>query len=186
MPISKETERTATYSLVKPGKDGQITTSRIKKHTSIREVTSEVNTTSLNVTSAAGHLRLAQAALEREEWILGDSELAAVPNSVMHQNSEGNMPLLKARENLMLARARVLEDKPGAAEAPLRAAAQALAEFERLSPGPRTVKAEAIRQEIDVYVRHVREDHANAIAQIDLWLDPINEWSRQVYGNVLP
>jgi hypothetical protein len=86
------------------------------------------------------------------------------------------MPLLKARENLELARARVLEDQYKDAAAPLRAAAEALADYARQFPGPRADQAESLRKDIDAFAKRVRERPTDTVDRINSWLDPVNTW----------
>ena len=86
------------------------------------------------------------------------------------------MPLLKVRQNLQLAKARVLEDKYKEAAAPLRAAAEGLAQYQLLFPGPRAETAEAMRQEMETYARNIARDHVRAADKIDDWLQPVQQW----------
>ncbi len=180
VPVAKDIEKTTTYTPVKRGKDGEIIAKRLKKNTSIREVDTDTTTSQLDITASAERLARAEMAVQRGDWTTADTELAAIPNSIIRTQVEGNMPLLKARDNLMLARSRILGDQYKDAAAPLRAAAEALADFEKLSPGPQAEKAEAMRQEIEAYSQRVGRQHTHAIDRIDAWLDPINHWLQAV------
>jgi hypothetical protein len=86
------------------------------------------------------------------------------------------MPLLEAHQYLMLARSQVLEQKYPEAMAALSTAAQALAFFERLEPGPNGQSAEYMRQQIEQYTEVMSSDHSDAISRIDDWMSRIRKW----------
>jgi len=176
--VSKDVEKTTTYTPLKPNK--QMTAARLKHDTSIREVEANVDTAMLDVTSSAERLRSAQAAVQQQDWTTADTALTAIPNSIIRKHVEGDMPLMKVRENLNLARARVLEGKYNDAKAPLRAAAQALADYEKLSPGPHSERAASMRQAMEEFANHVPHNQDEATTKIDLWLDPVNSWYNEV------
>jgi hypothetical protein len=175
VPVHTEIETTSTYTPVKHN-TGEITTSRMKKETSIRDVQGEVTNANLNVTAAADFLAQAQTAVERDDFAAASSALGSVSSSIVTTRVQGNMPLLKARENLELARARVLEGKFSNAVVPLRAAAEALDQYARDFPGPNAERAEDMRAEIDSYATNIARRHDDAVVYIDSWLDPVNQW----------
>jgi hypothetical protein len=83
------------------------------------------------------------------------------------------MPLLVARQSLLLAQSRILEANSVAAVEPLSTAARALAAFETQEPGPNGQTAEYMRQQIDDYSHVVAGDHSDALSRIDDWLKRI-------------
>lgn len=83
------------------------------------------------------------------------------------------MPLLVARQSLLLAQSRILEANYQAVVEPLSAAARALAAFETQEPGPNGQTAEYMRQQIDDYTHVVAADHSDALSRIDDWLKRI-------------
>ena len=174
--ISQSVETISTYSPVKGRTDGLFEAKRLKKDSTVRDVDATITTESLDVTSASAHLDAAQEAVVRADWPAADSELGAIPNSIIRTRVEGTMPLLEARQNLRLARMRVLEDKYKDARAPLEAAVQNLAEFEKLSPGPHAQDAAYLREKIEAYAHVISRHPADALMQIDAWLDPIEKW----------
>ncbi len=135
---------------------------------------------SLDITTAADRLATARSALERSDWVTADTALSAIPDGLIQSKVEGQMPLLQARQHLLDARSRVLENRFEAAAQPLRAAAESVVAFEKLYPGPQAKDAEAIRQQIEKYARQIATDHANALSQIDMWLQPIEQWNRNL------
>jgi len=90
-------------------------------------------------------------------------------------------PLWRAKLALETARARVLENRYDAASGALRDTAHALADYEKLSPGPHAETARFIRQEIESYGPQIARRHEDALDRIDLWRGPIDEWYRDVH-----
>jgi hypothetical protein len=178
--VDKEVDTSTTYAPVKGNKSGEFSENRLKNNTWVQDAQENITISKLDVTSAAMRLQAAQNAIGREDWVTADSQLAAIPASVIRTNVEGNLPLLEARQNLRLARMRVQEEKFKDARLPLLAAARDLADYEKLSPGPRAQEAESLRQQIDAYSRTVRHDHTNAVNQIDAWLSPIDKWNGEL------
>jgi len=179
VPVRRDIETTTTYTPVKQ-KHGEMTASRLKKNTSIREVDGEVATSNLNVTAVAEKLPAVESALQRDDWATADTVLAGIANSVVTTQAEGDMPLLKVRQNLQLARARVLDAKYKDAVVPLRAAAEGLHAFAEQAPGPNAERAESMRQEILDYAAHIGRDPSDAQVKIDYWMGPVDEWYRKV------
>jgi YfdX protein len=175
VPVRTEVEATSTYLPVKH-RDGEMTASRMKKDTSIRDVEGETTTSNLNVTAAAGYLADAQTALERDDFAGAQNALTAVSNSIVTTKSVDDMPLLMAKQNLDLARSRVLEGKYRDAVVPLHSAAQALGMYAKQFPGPNAEQAEDMRVDIDAYADTIAHHHEDALLRIDGWLDPVNHW----------
>jgi len=182
VPISAEVDSTTTYTPVKPSKSGEMTAARMKKRTSIREVEGDVTTDQLNVTQASAHLDAAEAALEGSDFVAAGTALAAVDNDVVRTQTKGDMPLMKLRENLELARARMVEGKEKAAATPLRSAAEALAEFRVQSPAIHPAELDTMRAEIDAAEREARHGHAIDASRLDSWLNQTKNIQREVFG----
>lgn len=88
------------------------------------------------------------------------------------------MPLLIARQSLLVARSRVLELKYAEAVRPLLAAAQALAAFALQEPGPNGQSAEFTRQGIQDYAAVIEQDPGDGVRRVDDWMDRIHQWDR--------
>ncbi|MBZ5582576.1 MAG: YfdX family protein [Acidobacteriia bacterium] len=179
VPVYQEVDSTSVYRPVKPGKNEELNARRLKRDTSVREVEGTTTIARLNVTTAADSLKTARAALERNDWTTADTALASIPDGIVRTAARDGMPLLKARENLTLARDRVLDGNPKAAAAPLRAAAEALADFEKLAPGPRAQDAESMRQKIEACARDIGDRHADAPQEIGAWLESVDHWRQE-------
>jgi hypothetical protein len=175
VPVYRQVETTTTYTPVKH-KDGEMSADRLKADTSIRGVAGNVTISRLDITAAADHLRSAQASLESGDWSNADAALAAVASSVVVTQTQGNMPLDMARQNLELARIRVLNGKYKDAAVPLRSAAQALADFEKTSTREQASSVESARQAMLGYADRISRDHDGASGKIDGWLASLNQW----------
>jgi hypothetical protein len=92
-------------------------------------------------------------------------------------NPDEGTPLLNTAQSLQAARSRILEARPEAAAAALRMAAQHLAAFEVLFPGPQAEHAEYIRQQILEQTARMNDGAYALIDRIDyLWLAPVEDW----------
>jgi hypothetical protein len=178
--VYKNIDTTSTYAPVKRRASDQLD-DRLKKNTSIRDVQGNITIGKLDVTSAATRLAAAGNAVERADWVTADSQLGAIPGSIIRTSVEGSMPLLEARQNLELAQMRVLEFKFKDAKAPLRTAAEDLANYEKLY-GAHATDVEYLREQIDAYAQRIGHDHANAANRINAWLQPIDKWNQEVGG----
>jgi hypothetical protein len=175
VPIYREIDTTTTYTPVKH-KDGEMSADRLKRDTSIRGVSGDVTTARLDVTAAAGHLQTAQALVASGDWRGADSALAAVAASVVVTQSQLSMPLDMARQNLQLARARVIDGKYKDAAVPLRSAAQALGDFEKSCAPSQSSAVESARQAILGYANSIAHNRDDATGKIDEWLASLDPW----------
>jgi hypothetical protein len=154
---------------------------RMTRGTNVRQVSGTTTRDFIDVGVAAGDLTAAGTALNNGDLRAADQSLAAVQGAVVQKTSTAtDMPLLRAREDLRLARYRVLDGKYKDARAPLASAGQALAEYARMNPGPHADRARVMEQDIDAYARNIAHDHSDAADRINGWLDTANSWSREM------
>jgi hypothetical protein len=182
VPISVQVDTTTTYTPVKPAKDGELTAARMKKRTSIREVQGDVTTDRLDVALASAHLDTAESALERSDLVAAGTALAAVNNDVVRTKTSGDLPLLKVRENLELARSRILEGNVKAAATPLRAAAEGIAAFRSGEPEVRPAELDTMHSEIEAAAREAFHGKPVAADRLDFWLNQVNDLQHKVVG----
>jgi len=179
--VRRDVETTSTYVDVKHRKTGEMSANRLKRNTTIGQVDQQVTASMLDVTSAAQRLNNAQDAVQRGDWPGAETALRAIPESVVQTKLDANMPLLRAQENLELARARVLNNRAKDARGPLRAAAQALADFEHISPGPHAEDAQYMREQMLQFADKLDGGDNGILDQINVaWLPSIQKW--QVEG----
>jgi hypothetical protein len=169
IPVSSQTETSTTVTPVHKNGD-------LKHNSAVRGVDGETTTTRLNVTAAADRLPAAEAALESGDWSAADAALGDVEGSMSVTQTTGNMPLNMARQNLEIAKARVMEGKYHDAVLPLRSAAQALGDYERRLSGQQAANIEMTRQAMLSMASHITREHDGALGQIDTWTEMTRQW----------
>ncbi len=163
VPVYSQVDTSTTVTPVHKNAD-------LKHNSSIRGVEGETTTQRLDVTATADRLPAAEAALESGNWTAADAVLGAVEGSVSTTQTTGPMPLNMARQNLELARARVLEGKYHDAELPLKSAAQALGDYERNVTGPQVTDVDSARLAMLDFAAHISHEHEAALERIDGWM----------------
>jgi hypothetical protein len=154
----------------------------MQKRTSIREVEGDVTTDRLDVAQAVAHLDAAEAALGRSDLVAAGSALTAVNNDVVRTKTRGDLPLLKVRENLELARSRIMEGNVKASAPPLRAAAEGVAAFHGSEPAIRSSELDTMRTEFEAASREAFRGHAVDADRLNLWIKEINDLQRKISG----
>lgn len=184
IPVNTETETTSTYTDVKRDKNGEMTANRMKKNTHVSDVEQQTNVEQLNVTTAVDYLGAAESDLQRLDWTAADTDLANVGNLVHTTSSDQPLSLLQAHQNLLLARARLVEQKYDAAVAPLRETEHALSDFEQRDRGPLAQQAEDMRQDIEAMAEHIQHD--GSVDKIDDWLRTVEKWENTRKNKLQP
>jgi hypothetical protein len=169
IPISSQTETSTTVTPVHRNGD-------LKPNSAIRGVDGETTATRLNITVAAERLPAAESALGSGDWTAADAALGAVEGSISVTQTTGDMPLRMARQNLELAKARMMEGKYHEAVLPLRSAAQALGNYETRFTGRQAANIETIRQEMLNMAAHVSHERDTEVARIDAWMETTRQW----------
>ena len=180
IPIYTELNKVSYLTDVKKGKhevSGKVSANRMKKNTSVSQVSGQYTRVLVNVTDASEQLQQARKSLLENHIQQADDALQTTESGVVEKSVNGDLPLLRVKENLDLARTRVLENKAKEAAAPLEAAVRGLDQYAKLlSPGPRVEEARYLAGQIDSYAGTVRRDHSHALEFIDVWLDKVNTW----------
>jgi hypothetical protein len=146
VPLSEEVETTSTLGPLRRGDP-------VDRKAAVQEVEVEHRSVTLDIAMAQDKLSAARAALDRGDFAAADAQLAALAQGVEQQTILHDPELLKARQNLLLARNRVAQGRYKDAEAPLRTAGKTLN-----------------RRDIEDYAKRVRRDAAGALARIDAWI----------------
>ena len=102
-------------------------------------------------------------------------------STALCQQQPQGTPLLSARLSLQLAKSPILEQRNAEAATALRSVAQALADYERLSPGPRDGEAEYIRGQLLDYAARPNWNESEMLDRIDyLRFSPVNDWYQRI------
>ncbi|HXH14291.1 MAG TPA: YfdX family protein [Alphaproteobacteria bacterium] len=140
----------------------------------------------LDVSAAEGHLQAAKRALNEDRYKAADGALAALQRGVTFAFVEVDLPLLRARENLMLAKTQMKAGEVQDAWATLEAAAQALETYAQQADKARASQVQSLQQEIENYAQQLpqqgqptKRKSQQAAEQIDEWWDRIVQLSGQ-------
>jgi hypothetical protein len=141
----------------------------------VHEVVGNYSGAFLDVSAAKQHLQAAQQALNKNDLNAADRDLQAVQDSVVLESVSADMPLLRARENLVLARSSEDAGKYEQAKRQLHAASTALHDYAQIS-GSHTQDVSRLRSDIDSYADSLATNHSNADSKIEGWWDQTTNW----------
>jgi hypothetical protein len=141
----------------------------------VEEASREYTSVALDVQGAKDHLQAAQQAVNKGAFREADAALAAVQDGVVVASVAADLPLLKARENMVLARDAADRDHYHEAHAALQAASEALNQYSN-EQNPHGADARALREEIDTYNQTIEQNHADASTKIEEWWDRMADW----------
>lgn len=144
--------------------------------TTVEDVTQGFTSVTLDVNMAKDHLQAAKTALDNGDPNKADSALAAVQDSVDLVSVAGDRPLLRARQNLALARTYAREGKYDQINAPLRAAAQALDNYQSMGSNHASDAAQ-LSQQIRSYAANVGSNSSDAVQKIEQWSEETHNWT---------
>jgi hypothetical protein len=152
---------------------------RLKPNSSVSQVSGSYNATVLNVSSARNHLLAAQTALSKGDMDAAAADLAAVEADKVIEVYNGDLPLMQARDNLVLALARVRDGKYKDAILPLKSASRAIDRYAHQEPRPHHAdRAARVSLEVDALAEHIDKDHEDAAGRIAGWLSFVKDWDR--------
>lgn len=145
----------------------------------IQEVEGRYTAVLLDLEHAKRNLEGARGALKNDQLPVADSALAETQSGVILISIEGDLPLVKARQNLYLAWSAIENGDHKAAQAPLLAAADALAEYREMGADAASASdAKRMEQDIRAYAAKVSSAPANAKDQVYHWWSKVNSWVR--------
>jgi flagellin-specific chaperone FliS len=142
----------------------------------VHQVSGDYTDVAVSTTVAQQNLATAKTALQQKSFQLADKALADVQQGVSMQMIEANMPLAKARENLILARSAAEKGDYAEVHAALQSASKALATY--ASAGrPHSADANSLKQQIDSYDKSVQQNHEDVVAKINGWWNTTSSWT---------
>jgi hypothetical protein len=118
--------------------------------------------------------------LQNNNTKVADASLAAVQQGVTMTSVQTDLPLVRARENLVLAQQYAQTGNMQQAAAPLQAAVNALQEYQRTSPNARYKDQSAqLASQISTYSGNIQQRNtAAAPGQIRQWWDEVAGWTQ--------
>lgn len=133
----------------------------------------------LDVDAAREHLQAAKQALKNNDAGKADLELARAQESVDTGTIATNMPLVRARENLSLARSDVNSSSYSQAKADLTAAANALKDYAKDTQAPHAQDASKLSGQIQSAASSIQSSHTASSQKIDNWWNQLANWTGQ-------
>jgi hypothetical protein len=130
----------------------------------------------LDVPMTADHLIAARRAIEADDTGMAQSALSAVQSSMSGVTIASDMPLLRARQNLILARNAVLDHDLNQARVALMATSDALREYSQHKT-PYAAKATSLASTIDTCQPDLMKNTADILNGIDQWWNEAAEWT---------
>ena len=177
VPIFDELERAAILSPVKNAlSDAHETAS--EGASTVVDVELIQTRAELDIEAAHTHLDAALVAVENRQFEEADKLLAAIQTSVRLTRVEIDLPLERARSNLMLARDRGDDGRHEDAQFALRVAMDALADYETTAQDSRKAEVASLREEMAGVEANLPSDARQVREKIDAWWDILSEWSR--------
>ena len=137
----------------------------------MQDARAEYTSVSLDTGMAKQRLNGAKTAMENGNLQEADNALAAIQEGVELTTVTSEMPLLKGRQNLALAKSMAQQGRP--AKRMLQAVSDALAEYEVRHSALHANEAANLRQEIDTSTGPVSAD------KIDRWWNQVAGWMSQ-------
>jgi hypothetical protein len=142
----------------------------------VQSVVGQYTSVALDTNMAKNHLEAAQQALNNNNPQAADQALRAVQDSLVESSVATDMPLMRARQNLMLARSAANQGDYAEAQAALKGASQALQNYEQ-NGGRHANDARQLRSQIDSFDQSIQQNHTNASAKIESWWNQITDWN---------
>jgi hypothetical protein len=142
----------------------------------VQQVAGDYTRALVSTPVAKNGLDAAKAAVDKQDWKTADAALSDVQDGVQVESFESDMPLSRARENLILARAAVRQGHYTEASAALNGAAKALSNYEPQG-GAHSSEARQMQHEIEKLGGNIAQQHADAIATINKWWNTTSSWT---------
>src|SRR5262249_5089001 len=150
--------------------------SQMGKMPVVQDVELQHTAVMLDTMNAKRHLKAAKAALSNDQLQAADQALAAIQTSgVSFTYAEIDLPLIRVREDLTLAKSMVTEQRPEAARAALQEAAQALSTYGKKMDAPHATQVQTLRQQISDLSKNLDTNQADAADKISRLWDKVTQ-----------
>ncbi len=141
----------------------------------VKQVVGEFTSAAVDMKFAEAHLQAAQQALNQGNPRRAKEALQAVQDSVVVESVAADMPLVRARENLLMAKINEDRGKYQEARADLHAASRALSDYASIG-GAHSQDANHLKSEIDSYRLSSSANHSSTDSEIESWWDQTTNW----------
>jgi YfdX protein len=142
----------------------------------VQDVELQHTAVTLDASIAKQQLKTAKAALRNEQSEAADQALAAIQTTgVNFSYTEMDLPLIRARENLTLAKQMVKQQRPEAARAALQEAAQSLSAYGKQTEGAHASQVQTLRQQITELSQNLENNTSGAVDKISRLWDQVTQ-----------
>lgn len=183
VPLFSELDEYSVISPIAAARSAAATNPNRLEALAVRKVTGDYTMAELDPALAKTHLQAAQQALANGKVQLADAALKGVEDSVILVSVGSDLPLVRARDNLVLARLDARHGQYQKAQVDLQAACRALTSYAQ-GGGAFAGQAQTLRSEIQNYDRNIQNDHAQAAANIESWWNQTAGWTTLPAGQV--
>jgi hypothetical protein len=142
----------------------------------VRSVQLSTASVELDAALARRSLQTAKEELQSNSPENADQALASIQRGVYLSYAATNMPLVKAHENLVLARAYATQGQTQEAQATLQAAKNALEVYQRDVGPSRSKDIESVKREIDQLTNSVRKNDGQVAQQLQSVEEKVTSW----------
>lgn len=144
----------------------------------VRDVEGGFTSVAVDMSEARTHLDAAKTALQNNDLSQADTALQAVQSGVSMTTMEGDLPLVKARQNLAMALTQAKQGRMSGAEAPLKAAADALDSYRQMPSAAHSTEAAQLSRDIQNFVSTIgQKTGPQASDQIQQWWNRVADWT---------
>jgi hypothetical protein len=144
----------------------------------VPDVEGRFSSVAADMNQARTHLDAAKTALQNNDLASADKALQAVQTSVSMETVEGDLPLVKARQNLALALTQAKQGQLSNAQAPLRAAASALDNYRQLPGAAHSTEAAQLSRDIQNFTSTMGQKSPDQVStQIQQWWNRLADWT---------
>ncbi len=143
---------------------------------SVKQVAGDYTDVTISTQNAQVNLQAAKQALDKGNMKTADQALADVQDGVSVESVEANMPLARARENLILARSAAEKQHYAEVRTALASSAKALDSYAD-SGRPHSSDARSLERTINDYVNTLQQNHGDAVAKINQWWNATSNWT---------
>jgi len=147
-----------------------------KTPVAVHEVAGDYTSVVMNTTVASEALSAAKADLTKGDTKDADTALADVQLGVQMTADKADMPLVRARENLILARANARKGNDTATKADLKLAAKGLSQY-AAEDKPHSSQAKDMEKQVETYSEALPQDRQAIVAKINSWWNTTSTWT---------
>jgi len=176
IPIYSELGQVSILAPIEAAKRDSAQKSQLTGIPVVQDVELQHTAVTLDARMSKRQLKAAKTMLDNDQPEPADQALAAIQTSgVSFTYAETDLPLIRARENLTLAKDLLTQQRPEAARTALHEAAHALSSYGRQVDETRASQVKSLRQQITELSQNLENNQAGAAERISHLWDQVTE-----------